>query len=321
VEILTLIGDDPHGDVLMTKWQEMDIGVKYVERQKGCNSALSVLPVYKTGKRAIYFCSGTNLIMNVDHILLGTGNNQDLLRQVKVFHYGYPHLSPMIQNNELERLFQYVRGTYNVITSLDVNGADSNFSVFESSLQHVDVFHANIEEALTICGKLDQILVRFRSEQEKSEDKHALAIEDVVTMDDVTEVAHEILSKGSVIVTITLGARGVYTVVTTDEAKLSSFFQHASIRDLSSGYSLYLPSFKLLPTKGSNTTGAGDSFVGGLLASIASEIVNEINLEEIIKVAQLTALHRLSGIPDKLTVKKLVDDIRSNKFETLPSAF
>ncbi len=65
VEYMTVLGDDTNGDILLNLWQQDGIDTRYVVRSSDAGTALSTIPVYQDGKRGVYFCPGTNDIMDL----------------------------------------------------------------------------------------------------------------------------------------------------------------------------------------------------------------------------------------------------------------
>jgi sugar/nucleoside kinase (ribokinase family) len=300
-ELLTLIGNDPHGDMLLNEYARLKVGTTHVTRTSSHKTALSTLPVYKdTGKRAIYFCGGTNNVMTIRDLALPSNE----ISKFAVFHYGYPHLSPMLQGSNLLELIQTVHSV--MITSLDINGADSQQGVIEPVLPAIDFLHSNIEEALAFSGDLDHVLDRIQN-------KNMLIIEDQVTEDDVQKCAAKFFEMGATMVAITLGHRGCFVKITDNVDKVDRLNKLLCNRaqGLIPGASVRSHAYDLIrssTTTITNTTGAGDSFVGGFLSCFATlaSYDTTLSLSEMVKVAQMAAVYRLSGIDTPVTITSLL---------------
>jgi sugar/nucleoside kinase (ribokinase family) len=199
VELLTLIGEDSHGDQLLNMWNSEKLGISFVRRLTAIPTAVSVLPVYSDGKRGLYFCPGTNKIMDIEHLFTPTPRVE--LEKYQVFHYGYPHLTPALQGQKLAQLFRKAQKS-GCITSIDVNGADNNMSVISPCLPFVDVLHANVEEALLLHGKLNEVAARISNDDTS---QFPVNIDDVVTVQEARTLAKSFLDHGVAWVTITLG--------------------------------------------------------------------------------------------------------------------
>jgi sugar/nucleoside kinase (ribokinase family) len=283
----------------MHEYKRMNIGTSLIKRTSDYKTALSTLPVYKgTGKRAIYFCGGTNQIMSANDLTLPTRRDE-----FSVFHYGYPHLSPKLQGDNLRDLFQTFYPT--MITGLDVNGADDQVNVIESTLPLVDFLHSNIEEALSLSGELDSVLARI-------DKHHNMIIEDEITFEEVERCTSRFLAMGCTIVAITLGHRGCFVKVTENVEKVDRLNKMLlnKAQGITPGATLRAPAYDLIRSSSiSNTTGAGDSFVGGFLAcfaTLASPSTMTLSLADIVKVAQMAAVYRLSGIDTPITISSLL---------------
>ena len=118
------------------------------------------------------------------------------------FVFGYPHLLPKLQGNELRKIFEHVvEKIKRCILCLDLNGVTlGSYSVISSVIPLVDILHLNNEE-------LNLILPEIRG--------------------DVEEKAKEIIKRGAAIVCVTLGDKGCVVTCGDDErfAKVSGRYK------------------------------------------------------------------------------------------------
>jgi len=179
VAVLTAVGRDEHADTLRTRLARRGINTAgVVTVDEVYPTALAILPLYVDGRRGCFFTLGANLVATPENLLraaedanlvpaqltasasspntlMGQRNN---IERLGAFHFGYPHLMPKLQNENLSRLFNSVRSRApSVLLSLHVNGASSSEAtqaVLLPSLSHVAFIHANLEEAATLTGVL-----------------------------------------------------------------------------------------------------------------------------------------------------------------------
>ena len=111
VDYMTVLGDDPNGDILLNLWQQDGIDPRYVVRSQDAGTALSTLPVYQDGKRGVYFCPGTNDIMDLSNIFGPRREHLAVLQERLAFHIGYPPLMRRLQGPALAELLSVVRAT------------------------------------------------------------------------------------------------------------------------------------------------------------------------------------------------------------------
>lgn len=100
------------------------------------------------------------------------------------------------------------------------------------------------------------------------------------------------LARGVAVVTITAGARGSFTAVTEDEARLAE--SPGLKRQVSAWAGKEVRAAAFAVGKGSavNANGAGDAFVGGLVLAAAAW-KDPVTLEEAVRFAGLAALQRV----------------------------
>jgi sugar/nucleoside kinase (ribokinase family) len=283
---MTVLGDDANGDIMMKLWEEDGIDTSYVVRTAQTGTALSTIPVYPDGKRGVYFCPGSNDIMDLDNLFGPNREYLDVLRERLAFHIGYPPLLRRLQGHALANLLAAVRET-GVMVTLDTTPiADDTtlYGMLAPALPVAHMFTPNIEEASQVAGQFTRLVARA-AEQAKETGAPA-DIEEIITPDDLIAIGEFLLREGLPIVIITLGPNGVF-ICTGDEVALRNV--PLAPADLSSwaNQRLFVPACAVDGPV--NTTGAGDTFTASILVGMCQQVGT---LEEIAKLAHCaSALH------------------------------
>jgi sugar/nucleoside kinase (ribokinase family) len=184
---LCMIGDDNAGNTLLRLLEDCGSLCENVDtrvirsvqaKTKGLRTALSILPIYKDGRRGCFFDAASNSSFSAEQLvdLLsdvvhgGTGQNRGISPTYRAFLFGYPHLLPLIQGQNLSFLFREARRAMvdGGITALDLNGVpDRQFSpsgglrsprdlvrdsVIGPALEQVDILHMNEDELALLTG-------------------------------------------------------------------------------------------------------------------------------------------------------------------------
>lgn len=165
------------------------------------------------------------------------------------------------------------------LVSLDLNGVDPgndattrHAAVLGKALPFVDVLHANLEEAEAIVGPLGR--------GGDDADGHLRAL------------AGWFLVKGVAVVTITAGAKGSFTAVTSDVERLAASPGLERQVEAWAGQEVRAAAFAVGEGSAVNANGAGDAFIGGLVLAAAAWR-EALTLEEAVKFAALAALQRV----------------------------
>jgi len=239
---------------------------------------------YREGKRGFYVCLGTNSSMTAEHLFGRDLHGLQALSSFQIFHFGYPHLLAKLQGENLAQLFDKVSAT-GITISLDVNGAsDKPGVILPAAYRNVGILHANVGEACMIVE--DEAFSNLLAK--------SVLVEDTVTYEELTALAQMFIQKGVGIITITLGANGAF-VVSNSQSVLGRLFGGLGIpKDAVaklSGQVIYIPGFECPPGRTLNATGAGDTFVAGLLSAITTDY--ESSLQSVVELAQAAAFHRI----------------------------
>lgn len=231
---LCMVGNDDTGAKLISLLENCGSACRNVDTRVIRNSrakypsnrtALSVLPIYKDGRRGCFFDAASNDTFTTDQLLEMISELSSNLKSKGVdtsgmcmpiygsLLFGYPHLLPKMQGQVLGRFFQQFRKVMinQGIIALDLNGVPKDLTIVKAgalrslndlrndkvigpALHHVDILHMNEDELvfLTGCRILD------------TNDSHQ---EDEVVIAKAVEL---FLRCGVAVVAITRGSKGSY---------------------------------------------------------------------------------------------------------------
>uniref|UniRef100_A0A7S2Y4D8 Carbohydrate kinase PfkB domain-containing protein n=1 Tax=Fibrocapsa japonica TaxID=94617 RepID=A0A7S2Y4D8_9STRA len=300
VGVLIKLGNDLHGDEMTRQLQSAGVRTDMVIRTDDYQTSLSVLPIFESGGRACWVELGANTSLNTEEIVeaLRAGLQTGRLPNCRVFHFGYPHLLDSLQGEDLLQLLQSVkRELNNCILSVDLNGVDPDKhtvphgkDILGPALHMIDVLHANYEEAHVITGC------------QKPEGKAQ------TDLDHLRRLSSVLLEKGVGIVAITLGSEGAFLRVTSDASRLEASEALSYQAKAWVGQEVLLPAYTVEEGSSINANGAGDAFVGGLLASLACK--QQLDTDTALRMALMTSLQRVDSNkrnnPQKLSAAEIL---------------
>lgn len=250
---LTSVGVDDHADTLCRVLQTSGVDVRYILRDDSVPTALAILPLFKDGRRGCFVTLGTNLTMHPTAVLEHSPLlNDSLLQQdLRVFHFGYPHVMPHFQGRGLYDLFAGVRQRLpNVMITLDLNGAgDDSAVLIPEALAFVAHVHANVEEACAITALFPL----------------ATAAENNLSSSDVRSIANWFITRHVASMSITCGRDGAFLATTSQPDVLDATCLRAERFDLDAF--VYRQAF-CTQVDNVNASGAGDAFVAGIIAQL-----------------------------------------------------
>eukprot|EP00186_Timspurckia_oligopyrenoides_P000647 CAMPEP_0182451306 /NCGR_PEP_ID=MMETSP1172-20130603/43649_1 /TAXON_ID=708627 /ORGANISM="Timspurckia oligopyrenoides, Strain CCMP3278" /LENGTH=379 /DNA_ID=CAMNT_0024649071 /DNA_START=16 /DNA_END=1155 /DNA_ORIENTATION=+ len=293
--VLTVVGNDSFGEEIISQMKELGIDTTCIQVSSSVQTSLSVVPVYKQGGRGCFVDLGANLVLD-RNLLLGSNSKETLehLAQYKIFHFGYPHLLPMLQGESLSNLLNEIKSSTQLVVSLDVNGvASSDSNPLEKVLKEVGFMHANLEEAFMLAGR--GVLESF----------------DLLSRKEVENLADFFLSQGLAMIAITLGKDGVCMKLNSnDEVVRDNLGRSGEWILKSMARTLFLPAYS--PKGQINTTGAGDAFTAGVLSCLESfECITFKDRDPLESVTQLGLYSALVQI-DEMSAQHMKNEASPN---------
>jgi sugar/nucleoside kinase (ribokinase family) len=233
--------------------------------------------------RIFLHCPGPNDTFGADDV------NYELLRQVDLFHFGYPPLMKRLYQNdgaELIELFKRAKET-GVTTSLDLAMPDPNApsgqadwpAILAAVLPLVDLFVPSLEEVLLMLDR--QTFDRIETGQAR------------IDAPLLSRVADDLLAMGSKMVLLKAGERGLYLRTAADLSELG----RARPTDITrwANREFWVPIFE---TEVTGTTGAGDSAVAGFLAALLRDLAptQAVTIAAAVGACNVEAADATSGI-------------------------
>ena len=255
------------------------------------SSSYSIILSPPNADRMFIHAPGCNATFGADDV------RYDTLKQVRLFHFGYPPLMErMYANNgaELVTIFQRVKAM-GIITTLDLAIPDPNstagradwHAILSATLPHVDVFLPSAEEILLMLRRslFDQLAANAHSNRPLEQ----------MGPDIISELGQVLLDMGTKIVVLKIGDRGLY--LRTANAAILARMGSSSIVDVAawSDRELWAPCFA---TQVAGTTGSGDTTIAGFLMGLLRGMAPEETLQAACAVGacNVEAVDALSGI-------------------------
>lgn len=221
----------------------------------------------------------------------------DLLREARLFHFGYPPLMRRMFENggrELVSIYRRAKET-GITTSLDMALPDPSSpagrvdwgAILRSVLPFVDIFLPSIEEIL--------YMVRTETYQELRETAGGPSILPLIRPELLSDLSQELIALGAKFVVLKLGDRGLY-LRTASHEKLATMGR-AQPSDLATwaNRELWATCFRADIV---GTTGAGDATIAGFLSALLRELPPETALIAAVAVGacNVEAIDALGGI-------------------------
>ncbi len=220
-----------------------------------------------------------------------------LLRQARLFHFGYPPVMRSTYEDggaQLEEIFRRARDT-DVTTSLDMAFPDPSSaagqadwrSILKSVLPFVDIFFPSVEEIL--------FMLRNGIYQELLRSANSADILPLITPELLSDLGRELIGMGAKIVGLKLGYRGLYLRTGCQEQLTLLGRARPAVVEAWAGKELWAPCFKVDVV---GTTGAGDATIAGFLGSLLRDMPLEtgISLAVAVGACNVEAADALRGI-------------------------
>ncbi|TVX99188.1 carbohydrate kinase family protein [Cohnella terricola] len=260
------IGDDWFGQTILGILRQHDPSLaEGMIVSPGEASSYSVVINPPGIDRMFLHCTGANDTFASDDV------SDEALRQVGLFHFGYPPLMRRMYEDdgtELALLMQRAKRA-GATTSLDLARPDPASdagradwrNILKRVLPSVDLFLPSIEE----------IMFMLRREQYDTLSSNELSA--YMNAELLSELTDELIGMGAAVVALKLGEYGLYLRTTSDEVRLAEAGRYApGLQNEWAGRELYAPCFKVSVA---GTTGAGDCTIAGFLAGFAQGLSPE----------------------------------------------
>lgn len=256
------VGADPFASIVRTLVERFDPGLMgglIIDPSSPTSYTVIINP--PGIDRIFLHCTGAN------DTFVAADIDLDLVRQAKLFHFGYPPIMRQMYlagGAELAEVFRRVKST-GVTTSLDVSFPDPNSEsgkvdwkkILQSTLPDVDIFLPSFEEILFMLRR--EAYEQMRS---TAPGGNVLAL---VSTGLLSDLSTQMLDMGARMVVIKLGDRGAY--LRTSGADCLHEMGLAAPGDLAgwAGQELWVPCFRVNVV---GTTGSGDATIAGFLSAL-----------------------------------------------------
>ncbi len=286
------VGDDLFGQAILSIIESYEPGLAGgMVIAPGEASSYSVIISPPGIDRTFIHAPGCNDTFGADDI------RYDLLKIVRLFHFGYPPLmARMYSDNgaELASIFRRAKAS-GVTTSLDLSMPDPSRpagradwrTILAATLPSVDVFLPSIEELLFMLRRslFDQLTAKAGE----------AGLVDYVSPDIVSELGQTLLNMGAKIVGLKVGHRGLY-LRTSHAAALAEIGRGQPTKLKAwANRELWAPCFA---TSVIGTTGSGDATIAGFLLGLLRGMTPEATLSAACAVGacNVEAADAISGI-------------------------
>jgi sugar/nucleoside kinase (ribokinase family) len=260
VRLVGKVGDDLFGRALTSALEREGTGLAdhlIVSESEATSYTIVINP--PGVDRSFLHCPGANETFCADDV------RSELLRDARLFHFGYPPLMPRMYADdgaELADMFARARET-GPATCLDMCVPDPDSEagridwerVLVNTLPFVDVFAPSIDELLfMVDGPAYDRLCRE-------------GLTATIDRGSLAEHGRRLLAMGAAVAAIKLGDRGLYVRATEDAGRLGHLCDRSGA-GISGwrGCEVLAPCF--VPDRVAGTTGAGDCTIAGLLAAL-----------------------------------------------------
>ncbi len=256
IELMGCVGNDALGDLAVARLAQA--GVSHGIRRTVKGGTAYGLVIAPPGMDRLFLEDpGCNRCFTSDEI------DYDVVRQSRLFHFGYPPLMPALWANGGTELQTLLRRVHNlgVITSLDMTLPDADSpagkvdwqSILAATLPVVDIFVPSIEELLFMLDA--NLYTRYLSEAAGGD------MIGVIPPEVYARLADRVLAMGVKVLLIKAGQRGAY-IRTGNLATVSLADRVGCPRGS------WLAPLPVEAGRFCNACGAGDCAVAGFLAAL-----------------------------------------------------
>ncbi len=286
------LGDDLFGQAILSIIESYEPGLAGgMVIAPGEASSYSVIISPPGIDRTFIHAPGCNDTFGADDI------RYDLLKIVRLFHFGYPPLMARMYRDEgaeLASIFRQAKSS-GVTTSLDLSMPDPSRpagradwrTILAATLPSVDIFLPSIEELLFMLRR--PLFDQFTAKAGEA------GLLDYVSPDVVSELGQTLLDMGAKIVGLKVGHRGLY-LCTSNAVALADIGRGQPTKLKAwANRELWAPCFA---TSVVGTTGSGDATIAGFLLGLLRGMTPEATLSAACAVGacNVEAADALSGI-------------------------
>jgi sugar/nucleoside kinase (ribokinase family) len=296
VGLMTTIGDDLMGDLLMTQIASFAPHLtRLIKRVEGAHTPHTVVLSPQGSDRILWHHLGTNADFSAPDI------DYSAVEQSKIFHLGYPpYLPKMIADDgaALAEIFRRVHQSGRVVTSLDTAVPDADTPggqadwprILGRCLPYIDIFLPSIEEIMFMMRRADY-------------DQWAGALFDHLTQDYLRELADELLTMGCIIAGFKLGQHGIFLKTGTSLNRLGGL---PLKMDDWSQFEGWHPPFEVEVV---GAVGAGDAAYAGFLTAMLRGLPPQESLRIACAVGacNVEAADAISSIPSWDALQERLD--------------
>ena len=242
------IGNDPFGDFLLEVMKEQNVDTTQIIHTEEAMTTLAFVSLTKEGERdfAFYRKPGADILLNKNEIDI------HYLKSARIFHFGTISLTNEPVRSTTHYLLKeankndiYITFDPNIRLPLWEGNLDELKKQFELVLPYVDLIKMNYDELILLSNK-DKLNIAEGKYDEK----------------EIAILARKILAKGPNFAIITAGSDGSYFV-----SKENLLYKKAE------------------EIKAVDTTGAGDSFMAGVIYKLSNISLENIDWQEVLELA------------------------------------
>ena len=242
--------------------------------------------------------------------------NYELVKQAKIFHFGYPPLMKKIFENdgeELIKIFKRVKD-FEVTTCLDMSLPDAASEsgkvkwkkILKNLLPYVDIYLPSVEETMFMIKKEEFDFL--------NENAHSHDMLEKLDINILPQLGEKLISYGAKIAVLKCGVKGYYIRTQAKEVLADMGRAKPGQLDNWADRELHEESFHV-PNVAS-ATGSGDSSIAGFLSAFLNgeTIENSIRMACAVGGLNITAFDALSGLKSwDETMKIIKKDWEKNR--------